>query len=362
MGMQGLKLFDDVYPSMITQAGGDKIDQTTTVGDMIKGYSGGHKFQAESGPVAIEHGALASLFKMVGLDIGVVDAFSSHPDIQQRMALAKLDDAGTGPNEILLHGRQDNNGVVTYEAVLSDEYTPISNVQVLYSLREALPDNAVVHRARITTRELWLRIITPEWQHDLGGGGNAYTAMIVNNDELGRRKFSVRAALTKVSCWNYFLVEEPIFEHAHRFLLPGDMIKAIGDGVSKLNDVGATVAEKMRIWQEIPVSDVQHMFKVASTELKLPAYAEKSTGDWWRENGAVPTLFWVMQAISYGASRMTERKVPMWDRRENIETQSLHLGESFETTGEMKVHSCPRCNRPLDTYTDVVDAVSYEIT
>ncbi|GAF76442.1 unnamed protein product, partial [marine sediment metagenome] len=225
-----------------------------------------------------------------------------------------------------------------------------ANVQVIQALREALDDEGIeaqIHRKQFHNRNLALRLITPEWQHDLGGGDMAYTAVSIRNDELGKGSFSVKAAVARVACFNYTLAENPIFEHVHRFLMPDEILSGMRDGFRQLNEVAATISSGLADMRNFDVEDVAGMLRVVSAEIGLPEYARKAAQQWWEDSGAVPNLFWLVQAVAFATDEMTSRKGFAWDRREMAEQQIYHMAQTFQEKGELKLCECPRCHRPM---------------
>lgn len=357
--LDNLRDFSESFSILVDQADAGVVDHISTLEDVCGGYAGKRQLKTDDGLATVSKKAADQLFSMIGLPTKVLSTFDGHPEIQRQMVAAMLGETKDPERDVILRGKEVS-GSVQYDAVLSEQYLPVGNAQLLLGLREVLPEDAKIHQARIYNRQMWLRIVAPEWYHDLGPGGQACTGLIVKNDELGRASLSIRAGVARVSCWNYTLAEEPIFEHAHRWIAPQEVAKALGDGVAKLDEVGTEIADKLVAWQDVEISDPDTMLRTMFGEINMPNYAVKAAQGWWEDQGAVPTLFWVIQAVSFGASQVTAGRRKMWDNRERFEHQAFTMSNHFAETGEMKICECPKCHRPMEGY-DEVDVEDYEV-
>lgn len=354
-----LRGFDESFGILMEQAETGVVDHIAKLEDVCGGYAGQRDFKTPEGTVQVSRSAADQLFGMIGLPTTVLSAFDGHPDIQRQMVAAKLGETKNPDRDVILRGKE-SDGKILYNAVLSEQYLPLGNAQLLIGLQEVLPGDAKIHQARIYNRQMWLRIVAPEWYHDLGPGGNAYTGLIVKNDELGRSSLSIRVGVAVVNCWNYTLAEQPIFEHAHRWIAPLEVAKALGDGVNRLDDVANEISTKLVQWQDVEVGDPKLMLKAMFGEMNMPNYAAKAANEYWEGQGAVPTLFQVIQAVTYGAQKVTAGRRKMWDNRERFEHQVLTMSTHFSETGELKICECPKCHRPLEVYEEV-DVQDYEL-
>jgi hypothetical protein len=309
--------------------------------------------KTEAGPIEMTNEAARQLFRLVGLDVKVVNDFKKHPELQRAMALAKLEESGNAEKTIIARGvEQSKNGNPLYQAFITEKHLPVLNGQVLNALRGSLPETVMVHKASISDRRMMIRIVDESWYHDLGPGGKALTALIVDNDERGRGGLSIRTGITRVRCWNYTLDHQPVFHHSSGFLHPNILNENISDAVGRLEEVASSVASRMNEFHDVHVDDVQHMLRLMSGEMGLPQYVTKEAEEWWEGNGSVPTLFWVVQALAFGADKLTSRKRVQWERRENVEYQVFHMASDFAETGEMHFHECPKCHRPMNVIED----------
>jgi len=344
-----MKRFTDEFNSLIIQTGKGIMDHRATVGEIINGYPGGNALNTENGPVELSSGAERQLFRLVGLDVKVVKDFKKHPELQRALALAKLEDSGNADQVVIARGcQQSKSGLPVYQAFLTQDHLPVLNSMVVGSLRETLPETAMIHRANISDRRMMLRIVDESWYHDLGPGGKALTALVVDNDERGGTGLSIRTGITRVACWNYTLDHQPVFHHSSGFLHPNLLNEHISDAVGRLEEVASSVTSRMNELHDVHIEDVQNMLQLMSGEMGLPAYVTNEANEWWEGNGSVPTLFWVVQALAFGVDRLTTGKRVQWARREEVEYQMFHMASDFAETGEMHFHECPKCHRPLN--------------
>jgi len=348
-----VQTFNDAYPTLLAESNLGIRDWVSTVEETIGAYSGGLSLKVEGdGEEVMTKGAAAQLFGKIGLPVTVLDHFRDNPELQRAMVQHKLSkvDPEARAKQLICRGRRIKGGGTAFDSFLSEEYVPLSNVQVIQALRTALDNEGIdaqIHRKQFHNRNLAIRLITPEWQHDLGGGDMAYTAVSIRNDELGKQSFSIKAAVARIACFNYTVAEEPIFEHAHRYLMPDEILKGLREGFGRLNDVAAAVSIRLADMRNTDVEDVAGMLRVVSAELGIPEYARKAAQGWWEDSGATPNLFWLVQAVSFGVDEMTSRKGFAWDRREMAEQQIFHMAQSFQETGKLELCECPRCHRPM---------------
>lgn len=356
-----MERFIDVVDEMQIKCGLGVVDHRAKVGDVLNGYAGGRQIMTEDGPVELAASAADQLFRKIGLPIKVINEFGNYPDLQKAMAMAKLEESKNAEQVVLMRGREQN-GVLRYDACLTKDYLPVSNAEILRELRDQLPETAMVHRAQIHNRTMMMRIVDDDWYHDLNGD-RALTGLIVRNDEIGRSALSFRTGITRVACWNYTLDEQPVWEHTHKFLTPDQVRSGIADAIGRLSEVASAVAERLRSFNDVHVDDVQTMLKVMAGELGLPNYSLDAARQWWEDSGAHETLFWVIQAVAFGAGSMTDGKRQRWEAREEVEYQIMNMGNTFTETGELRVCECPRCHRPMQEYTqDDVLEVEYEVS
>lgn len=352
--------FSDEYDKMIIQTGSGLMDHIATIEEIVNGYIGGHSLQTEAGLVDFTGEAARDLFERIGLPVKVLHEFEQHPELQKQMALAKLADSGRGKDMLIARGVSKHGKTETpiYQAFLDSNRLPVLNSQVLTGLREHLPETALIHRANIYDRRMMLRIVEESWYHDLGPGGRAYTAMVIENDEKGLGGLRIRTGVAVVSCFNYTLSHQLVFEHTSGFLAPQKLAAGIGEAVARLDAVSTTVADQLRGFQNVQVNDVQAMLRLMAGEQGLPEYVVKESEQWWQGAGAVPTLYMVVQALAFGVDKMTTGKNPQWERRAMAETHMVDMAQEFSETGEMKFHQCPKCHRPMNVYdgSDTVDA------
>lgn len=358
--LRGMPRFKETWTEMLAQTATNGIDHQATIADVLTGYAGSKAINTEHGIVKLSSNAEQQLFRKIKLPVATLNAFDGHPDLQRQMALVKMEDAGVGDEKVIMRGRQVDDTMI-YDAVLSDQYSPVPNGLVIMGLADTLPQDAVVHKARIHNRQLWLRIVSPEWYHDLGGGGMAMTGLIIRNDEIGQSVFSIRVGIARVSCWNYTMAEHPIWEHDHRFIGPKEVGDNLNKAIGRLDEVGSEIANRLNHYQEVPIEDAALMIKAMAVEMKLPGYAIKDAQDWYTANGAIPTLFWAVQAVSHGVATMTGGKRSQWDRREEAEWQVMGLADSFSEDGVLKLHECSKCHRPLEVYGETIEAEAYEV-
>lgn len=345
-----LPTFNETYQALMQQSGLGVRDYVSTVEQAVKAYSGGTTMQADTGSEQMTKSAAGQLFRMVGLPVQVIDHFNDAPDLQVAMVqhrLAKLPDEKKA-EQIICRGSVVGDNRTRIDAFLSQDYVPVSNMQLLMALREALGEiDARVHKSQIYQRQMHIRIVTPDWWHDLGGGDPAYTALSVMNDEKGKGGVTIKVAVARVACFNYVVAEEPVFEHGHRWLDQSALLNGVQEGIARLNDAAAGVAGRLRDMRDTNVNDVAGMLTTMGNEMGLPSYSVEAAKQWWTDSGAIPNLFMVVQAIAFGTDKMTSRKGFQWDRREYAEQQVFNMAKTFQETGRLELCSCPRCHRPM---------------
>lgn len=357
-----MQRFDELYGDLVIQTGKGITDKSARLGDIVKGYAGGNVLETESGMVEMSSEGARQLFRLIGLDVKVIKDFSSHPDLQVAIAQAKLADSGNADETIIARGvEKTKNGGPMLQAFLTKDHLPVLNGHVLGALRESLPETALVHKANISDRRMMLRIVDEDWYHDLGPGGRALTALVIDNDERGRGGLTVRTGVTRVACWNYTLDHQPVFHHTSGFLHPQLLAESVSTAITRLDEVAGAVANRMNQFHDVHVEDVQNMLRIMSGEMGLPNYVTNSANEWWEENGAVPTLFWVVQALAFGADALTKRKKVQWARREEVEYQAFEMASVFAESGEMTFHECPKCHRPFDEFDDGSITAEYSV-
>ena len=359
--VEHLKTFKEIYPDMISQTTVGVVDNQATIGEILTGYKGGRTIATDGGDASMSGSAAEQLFRMVGLDARTINKFDRHPDLQRAMLMAAAEDKGAGDKTVIARGAQKGSNL-TYHAFVTEDYLPVNNGQLITALHNELPDGARVHKASIRNRELMLRIVHPDWYHDLGGGDPALTAIVVRNSEIGQGALSVRTGVSRLACWNTVLSEHPVFEHNHRFLLYSDMERGFRDAIQRLQEVATVVAAALKAMKDVGVSDVQAMMRAMSGEMGLPSYVQEGAIEWWKANGEIPNLFSVAQALTFGVQKMSGRKNPQWDRREQIEYQVYEMASTFSETGELKLCECPSCHRPLREYVEDGDIIDGEFT
>lgn len=357
-----MKRFSEVYGDLIIQTGLGIMDKSASIGDVIGGYSGGNALQTEDGIFEMSNEGARQLFRLIGLDVKVIKEFNKHPELQVALAQAKLADSGKADETVIVRGvERTKNGGPMVQAFLTEDHLPVLNGHVLGALREALPETAMVHKANISDRKMMLRLVNENWYHDLGPGGRAYTAIVVDNDERGRGGLTVRTGVARVACFNYSLGHQPVFHHSSGFLHPQLLTENISTAIERLDEVSSEVANRMNKFHDVHIEDVQNMLDIMSGQMGLPKYVTNSASEWWEENGAVPTLFWVVQALAFGADALTKRKKVQWTRREEVEYQTLEMASVFAESGEMTFHECPKCHRPLDELDDGSVTAEYTV-
>jgi hypothetical protein len=360
--MHGMKKFDDVSSELLQQSTAGIRDWVSTVDDTVKAYDGGNRLQTERGTERMTKTAMGQLFKMINLPVTVVNPFNDAPDIQKAMVAHKLEKTSKKKRgqQIVCRGTVKDEQAV-FNSFLSEDYIPIGNAQILFALVEAMNERDVesyIHRAQINNRRMALRLVAPEWYHDLGNKDMAYTGLSIINDEVGRTKLIFKVACARVACFNWTMADHDVFGHEDRYLTQEQVLEGILGAVDSMNDIAGNVAESLSGMRGIGVPDVAEMIGAMSSELGIPTYATTAAVQWWKDAGATEDLFTVVQAMSFGVSAMTDRKGFAWDRREFAETQIVRMAESFQETGNLELCECPRCHRPMNVITpsDVIDA------
>lgn len=352
-----LPKLEDKVNELATRAGEAGQDFKSTVADTLMAYDGGRLLKTKTGHDQMSARAMAQVMQIIGLPATVLEPFEGSPELQRAMVQYKLGALAEEDKKkkLICRGVPTADGGTLFQAIFTRDYVEVSNVQlleVLIDVFSAAGVDARVHKAQIYQRQMHLRIVAPEWYHDLGGNDPAYTALTVTNDEIGLSRQAgivIRLAVARVSCFNYTITDKPIFEHAHRNIGYGDLVKAIGDGINGLNDAAGQIAGRLRDMKNTTVADVAGMIKSAGTDLGLPAYAINASTKYWEDSGATPNLFQAIQAVQFGVDAMTERKGYHWDRRELAEVQMWNMGQKFQETGKLELCQCPRCHRPMNT-------------
>lgn len=356
-----MERFHEVADELAIQAGRGIVDHVAKLGEILNGYSGGRSLETPDGTVEFSGEAAKQLFGRVGLDVPTMNKFNQHPELQRAMVLAKLGESDKGDDRLIARGVERGDQGVIYQAFMSQDHLPVLNTQVINALRESLPETAQVNAGRVADRKMSLRIVEEDWYHDLGSGGRALTAIVIENDERGKGGLSIRTGVTRVACWNYTLDHQPVFSHREGFLHPDRLIEGIGTAIERLHSVASAVSERLLTFHEVGVDDVQGMLRLMSGEMALPNYATEAAEEWWEASGAHNTLFWVVQALAFAAGSMTQRARPQWSRREQVEYQAFHMGDEFAESGTISFHECPRCHRPMNVVEQEV-AVEGEYT
>jgi hypothetical protein len=132
------------------------------------------------------------------------------------------------------------------------------------------------------------------------------------------------------------------------------------DAMGRLGDVAGAIATRMNEFHDVGVDDVKEMLRLMSGEVGLPTYVTEASEQWWKDNGSIGTVFYVVQALTFGVQKMTARKNAQWARRAVAETQAFSMADEFVETGEIKLHECPRCHRPMAGYDAVDGEYSFE--
>jgi len=363
--MAELLKLNDIANDLVIRAADGVHDHTSTVDEAVKAYSGGLSLETGSGSERMTKKAAGQLFKMVGLPVSVLGHFKDAPELQIAMAQNKLEglDTDARDRKIICRGHLDGDGNGVLDTFLSDSYVPVSNAQMIMAMKEGFDGEGVdarVHQSQISDRQMSLRIVAPEWDHDLGGGDMAYTGLSLINSELGTRAVTVRASIARVACFNYTLADNDVFSHEHRFLTPEEILNGVVEGIRKLNGIAGEISDRLRGMRDVEIEDAKAMIGVMSNEMGLPNYVTNPAYQWWEDTGAVPNLFYVVQAIAFAAANFTSRKGFAWDRREMAETQSFRMAEHYQDTGKLQLCECPRCHRPMNSSADTIDA-DYEV-
>lgn len=349
--MEGMVKLDTAARGLMEKAL-DIKDWKATLGETVEAYDGGLTLNTEDGPEQMSKAAAGQLFRMVGLPVKILEHFNDAPELQRRIVRHHLDKLSGERREspILCRGRV-RGGQTIFDSFLSQDYIPIGNYQIIQAVVEVFDDlgvDAYVHKAQLVNRQLAMRIVTPEWYHDLGKNDIAYTGLAVINDEVGRSNILFQAAVARVACFNYTIHAEPIFEHSHRWLMPDQIISGIKDGVKRLNDVGEGVSGRLAEMRNVSVEDVAEMVRISGQEIGIPNYAVESGINWWKLAGAQQNLFMAVQAVQFGVDTMTERKGFHWWRRQEAEQQIYEMGKKFQDTGKLELCTCPSCHRPMN--------------
>lgn len=357
-----MERFHDVANDLIIQSGMGVVAHTGTLGEIVGSYRGGRTLAVDGEFVDFSGTAAKQLFRLVGLDVATLNKFKNHPELQAAMLQAKLSESQRKEDHIVVRGIERGDRGVLYQAFMTEDHLPVMNGQIVNALRNTLPETAEVHKAYVSDCKMSLRIVDENWYHDLGSGGKALTAIVVENDERGGGGLSVRTGVTRVACWNYTLDHQPVFAHNSGFLLPAKLEQGISTAVARLDEVASSVAENLVKFQETSVDDVQGMLKLMAGELDLPNYAAQAAEEWWKDNGSFNSVFWVVQALAFAAGSMTEGKRKQWNRREQVEYQAYHMGNEFTESGTISFHECPKCHRPMNVLDeeDVVEG-EYEL-
>jgi len=327
----------------------DIQDWKSTLDETVKAYRGGLTLETEDGTEEMSKAAAGQLFRMVGLPVKVLDHFSFDPEFQAEMVQRKLKtlDSERRDKSILCRSRKVK-GQVVFDAFLTEDYIPISNFQIINAVVDSFDEvEAYAHTAQIHNRQLAMRIVVPEWEHDLGKNDIAWTGLAVINDEIGKHSISFQVAVARVACFNYTVLSEPVFEHNHRWMAPNAIMDGIRNGISILNSTALSVAERLREMRNVTVEDVADMIRLSGQEIGLPGYSIDSGIEWWENAGAHENLFSVVQAVEFGASKMSDRKGFHWWRRQGAEQQIFDMAKGFQDTGKLELCTCPSCNRPM---------------
>jgi hypothetical protein len=367
--MSNLPTFESKYNELRQRASSAR-DWQSPLFDTLTSYNGGLMFAHQDGDIEFSKAAASQLFSKIGLPVATIGAFDDAPEIQKAMVAHRFDTAkGTGLQDqtLLLRGGESRTGSIRIQSVLSEQYFPVSNGQILDAVMQAITQERIeplIHKAQIgSTRMMALRLVMPEWTYELGPtGGTAYTGLSILNDEMGRSSLSVKAAVAKVSCFNWTVGDYPLFEHEHRWLTPVQVFEGILNAFASMQRVSGEIAAQLTSFHGTDVEDVKGMLANMGQSLNMPGYAVQDAQQWWEDNGSVPTLFWVVQALGFAADSVTSRKGFRWELREHIERQSLNLATTFQETGKMELCQCPRCHRPLTVETIDAGADDYVIS
>lgn len=357
-----MERFHTEYSDLMRQAAFGLMNHTATLAEIVEGYSGGHTLQTESGPVDMTTNAAKQLFKKVGLDVRTIKKFNGHPDLQRQMMLARLGETADADQQLIARGVEDFRGQgPRYQMFVPQDRVPVLNSQVLDAMYEVLPETAQLQSRHVSDRKMALRVVDERWTHDLGPGGNALTAIVVENDERGRVGLVLRTGIARVACWNVTLDHQPVFAHAGGFLRTDRLIEAMREAMGRLDEVAGAITNRMNEFHDAEVDDVKDMLRLMSGEVGLPKYVTESAEQWWKDNGSVSTVFWVVQALAFGAQKMTLRKNPQWSRRAVAEYQAFAMADEYVETGTIQLHECPRCHKPLRDYDEPIGA-EYEVS
>jgi hypothetical protein len=346
-----MERFYEAFPKFLQKAGVGLMNNTATLEEITQGYAGKWDLQTDRGLIPMSGEAAKQFFGFFGLTTAMMGKFSQWPDLQRNMVLARLSAAPNADQRLIARGVENYKGQgPLYQTFMDAESIPVLNTQVLNAMREVLPETALVHKGHVSGRNLSIRIVDDNWYHDLGPGGRALTGMVIDNDEYGGG-LQIRTGITKVSCWNYTLDHQPVFEHAKGFLATQTLVEEFTAAMTRLQDTAAAVATRLNEFHDVTIDDVQGMLRLMSGEIGLPQYVTTASEEWWQDAGSIPTLFYVVQALSFGVQKMTDnRKSPQWNRRTAAETQAFHMGDEYAETGTIHLHECPRCHRPMAEY------------
>ncbi len=352
--------FHDIANELAIAAGRGIRDNVATLEELVDGYAGGRTMQTDDGQVQFSGHAAQQLFGLVGLDVRTMKKFDKHPELQRAMMLARLAETDKAEDKIIARGVERGDRGTMYQAFITEDRLPVLSGHVIEALRDTLPETALVNRGNVADRKLSLRIVDEDWYHDLGSGGKALTAIVIENDERGSGGLSIRTGVTRTACWNYTLDHQPVFQHSAGFLMPQALSDGISTAIDRLHDVASAVSQRLVEFQEVSIDDVQRMLQVMSGEMALPEYATQAAGEWWEANGAHADLFWVIQAVAFAAGEMTQGRRRQWKRREEVEYQAYHMADEFAETGNISFHECPSCHRPMNALDE--DAIEGEFS
>lgn len=316
----------------------------TTLGELVGSYEGGVDIAGAEREYVLTHNGFNQFWTRLGFPVAAVNKLST--ELQQQVALEMAGEVPDTPLKVAT-----SNGEI--DAVLSGEYEPISNATLAIMLSTLLPEKSTVHRWNLHNRSLDLRIVAPEWGVELSNNGASdpgWGGLHIYNNEIGSGAFTMKMVLARVACFNFVVSEHEVVRQQHRWHSPAELHASITEGIKQVPSFAGQIADDLRGWRETPVEHPTIAFTKVGERGGIPQYAMQDAQEWWKQDGEQHNLFAVMQAISYGVKRITDspRGRPSWDRRNQLESLVMQVGNHVQEHGEEAWHECPACHQAVE--------------
>lgn len=228
-----------------------------------------------------------------------------------RMDYIRQKAAALPAHNLLIRSRE------TVRAFLPEASSEFTNANIAKELNRMyndglLPEDTTAHRFWITDdQELFLRLISKQWNL-----GPYFGGLAISNREL-KEGMKVRPGVAKVSCFNWVLSESTLRPEDREAVRP-----ALETGLRMISTFAQEGIMRMSQMEQVKISNIQTLFELIASQLKLPENVKSEMYKYWVKNGSGRTPFDVVQAVTFGSQALTDntgRRKPRWFDRDTLE-------------------------------------------